>query len=91
MRMRWQDQVRVIHQKLGSTAFKNRVRRLVMKESAFFSASAQKDAFKELDVERCEIIATLDHKTSDICRALDGKVFKMDDFEPGITANPFHP
>lgn len=65
--------------------------RLVMTESAFFSASAQKDAFGELDVERYEIIATLDHKTSSICRSMDGKVFKMADFEPGITANPFHP
>lgn len=65
--------------------------RLVMTESAFFSASAQKDAFSELDVERYEIIATLDHKTSSICRSMDGKVFKMADFEPGITANPFHP
>lgn len=65
--------------------------RLVLTESAFFSASAQKDAFGELDVERYEIIATLDHKTSSICRSMDGKVFKMADFEPGITANPFHP
>ncbi|MEA0565015.1 minor capsid protein [Lysinibacillus irui] len=65
--------------------------RLVLTESAFFSASAQKDAFSELDVEQYEIIATLDHKTSSICRSMDGKVFKMTDFEPGITANPFHP
>jgi len=65
--------------------------RLVLTESAFFSASAQRDAFGELDVERYEIIATLDHKTSSICQSMDGKVFKMTDFEPGITANPFHP
>lgn len=65
--------------------------RLVMTESAFFSASSQKDAFNALDVERYEIIATLDSKTSDICQSMDGKVFKMSDFEPGVTANPFHP
>lgn len=65
--------------------------RLVMTESAFFSAAAQKDAFNELDVERYEIIATLDGKTSDICKSMDGKVFKITDFEPGVTANPFHP
>lgn len=65
--------------------------RLVMTESAFFSAAAQKDAFNELDVERYEIIATLDGKTSDICKSMDGQVFKMADFEPGVTANPFHP
>lgn len=65
--------------------------RLVMTESAFFSASAQKDAFSELDVEKYEIIATLDSRTSSICQSMDGKVFKLADFMPGVTANPFHP
>lgn len=65
--------------------------RLVQTEQAFFSASAQKEAFKELDVERYEIVATLDSRTSEICQSMDGKVFKMSDFEPGITAPPFHP
>ena len=65
--------------------------RLVMTESAFFSAAAQKDAFGELDVEKYEIIATLDSRTSSICQSMDGKVFKLADFMPGVTANPFHP
>ncbi|MEK8198351.1 minor capsid protein [Lysinibacillus sp. FSL M8-0134] len=65
--------------------------RLVLTESAFFSASAQKDAFSELDVEKYEIIATLDSRTSSICQSMDGKVFKLADFMPGVTANPFHP
>lgn len=65
--------------------------RLVMTESAFFSASAQKDVFGELDVDRYEIMATLDGKTSDICKSMDGKVFNLADFMPGVTANPFHP
>ncbi|MGG2105539.1 minor capsid protein [Lysinibacillus pakistanensis] len=65
--------------------------RLVMTESAFFSASAQKNAFGELDVEKYEIIATLDSRTSSICQSMDGKVFKLADFMPGVTANPFHP
>ncbi|MBY0122163.1 minor capsid protein [Bacillus sp. S/N-304-OC-R1] len=65
--------------------------RLVMTESAFFSASAQRETFGELNVERYEIVATLDSKTSSICQSMDGQVFKMSEFEPGITANPFHP
>ena len=55
--------------------------RLVMTESAFFSSTAQQDCFNELDIERYEIVATLDMKTSSICRSLDGKVFKMSDFK----------
>ncbi|SEM13158.1 phage putative head morphogenesis protein, SPP1 gp7 family [Paenisporosarcina quisquiliarum] len=65
--------------------------RLVMTESAFFASAAQKNAFNELDVERYEIVATLDMRTSSICQELDGKVFAMSDFAPGITAPPFHP
>ena len=65
--------------------------RLVMTESAYFSSQSQKDAFNALDVERYEIVATLDSRTSAICQDLDGHVFDMKDFEPGVTAPPFHP
>lgn len=65
--------------------------RLVMTEEAYFSSIAQKDSFEELDVESYEIVATLDNKTSDICQAMDGKVFRMSDWEVGVTAPPFHP
>lgn len=62
-----------------------------MTESAYFSSQSQKDAFNALDVEKFEIVATLDSSTSEICRELDGKVFDMKNFEPGVTAPPFHP
>lgn len=65
--------------------------RLVMTESAFFSSASQGRCFKDLNVEHYEIIATLDLDTSEICRDLDGKVLKMKNYKPGITAPPFHP
>jgi len=65
--------------------------RLVMTESAYFSSQSQKDAFNALDVERFEIVATLDSHTSEICRELDGHVEEMKNYEPGVTAPPFHP
>lgn len=64
--------------------------RLVMTEQAFISSAAQKDAFNDLDVEEFEIVATLDSHTSEICREMDGKHFPMKDFQPGVTAPPFH-
>lgn len=63
---------------------------LVMTESAYFGSLARKDCFNELDVEEYQIVATLDLKTSEICRDMDGKVFKMSEYEVGVTANPFH-
>jgi SPP1 gp7 family putative phage head morphogenesis protein len=64
--------------------------RLVQTEEAYFSSVAQRDVFNDLDVEQYEIIATLDSHTSDICQELDGKVFKMSEYEAGVTAPPFH-
>lgn len=65
--------------------------RLIMTESAAISSAAQKECFKDLDVEDYEIVATLDSHTSEICRGLDGKVFQMSEYEVGVTAPPFHP
>lgn len=69
---------------------KHNAGRLVMTEEAYFSSAAQKDCFEELGVEQYEIVATLDSHTSDTCRSLDGKHFPMKDYQPGVTAPPFH-
>lgn len=69
---------------------KNVVGRLVMTEEAFFNSAAQRDCFRELDVEQFEIVATLDSHTSDICQKMDAKHFPMSQWETGVTAPPFH-
>ena len=61
-----------------------------MTEMAAVSSTAQKDCFDELDVEEFEIVATLDDRTSEICREMDGKHFPMSQYEIGVTAPPFH-
>ena len=66
-------------------------RRLVMTELSAVDAMSKRDTYKALGIKEFEVIATLDSKTSDICRGMDGKHFKTDDFEIGVTANPFHP
>ncbi|VFC15748.1 minor head protein [Clostridioides difficile] len=69
---------------------KSQAKNLIMTESAFFASASRKDCFSDLDVEKYEIIATLDLRTSNICRELDGKIFDMKDYQVGITAPPFH-
>ena len=69
---------------------KNVAGRLVQTEQAYFSSLAQGDCFNDLDVEEFEILATLDSHTSDICQGMDGQHFPMKDYEPGVTAPPFH-
>jgi hypothetical protein len=61
-----------------------------MTEQAYFHSVAQKDAFNELEVEEFEVVATLDSHTSDICQGMDGQHFPMSQYEPGVTAPPFH-
>ena len=69
---------------------KSQAGNLVMTENAYFSSLARQDCFKDLDVEKYEIVATLDSHTSSICQEQDGKVYNMKDYQPGVTAPPFH-
>lgn len=81
--------IREIQKKTGSSY--SATRRLVLTEGAAFSSIARCESYKELNVEKYSILATLDLKTSEICRSLDGKEFELSEYETGVTAPPFHP
>lgn len=70
---------------------RSNVARLVLTENKFAQSKAQQQGFKELGVEQYQISATLDSRTSKICQYMDRKIFKMSEFEVGVTAPPFHP
>ena len=53
--------------------------RLVTTESAAYASKAQEQAYKDLSVDKYEILATLDLHTSDICQDLDEKIFDRKD------------
>lgn len=65
--------------------------RLVLTEAAYVSSKAQVDMFKQSGVKQVEFVATLDNRTSEICRYMSGKVFKVSELEIGINAPPLHP
>lgn len=65
--------------------------RLVMTESAYFASEAEKECYKDLKVERYEVVGTFDAKMCDYCGDMNGNVFPMKDFKEGVTAPPFHP
>lgn len=65
--------------------------RLVYTETAAISSKATQDSYKRIGVKKYEILATLDLRTSDICRIQDGKTYDIKDYRVGITAPPFHP
>lgn len=72
------------------TAYKNAAR-LVRTESSFFAHQAQLDAYEANGVERYQYVATLDDRTSEMCRRMDGKVFKLSDAKEGVNYPPLHP
>ena len=67
-----------------------RAENLVLTERAYFSSISEQEAYRELGVELQQFSATLDHRTSDICREMDGKVFKTSEIEIGVNAPPLH-
>ncbi|RXZ77261.1 phage head morphogenesis protein [Paenibacillaceae bacterium] len=65
--------------------------RLVRTETAFFVEQGTMDSYKASGVvQKYEILAVLDNRTSPICQSLDGKVFKVSEMEVGVNCPPFH-
>lgn len=83
------ESIKLIAEKFGVS--EHQAGRLVMTESAYFASVAKGESYKMLGIKRFKIVATLDDRTSDVCRDLDGQVFDLKDFAPGATAPPFHP
>lgn len=69
---------------------KSNAKRLVLTESSAIHSQSRKAMYERMGVEKYEVVATLDLRTSDICRKLDGKVFDVKDYEIGVTAPPYH-
>lgn len=66
--------------------------RLARTEMNHISNQATMDAYKDSGVlEKYEYLATLDSRTSDICREMDGKVFPLSQAQTGVNLPPLHP
>lgn len=66
-------------------------RRLIRTESNFVSTELNFRAYEAAGIEEYQYLATLDLRTSQICRSLDGKIFKVKNREPGVNCPPMHP
>lgn len=72
------------------TSYSN-AQRLIMTESARMDNQALLDRYKEMGATKLEFVATLDMKTSDICRAMDGTIIEIDNAKIGLNVPPLHP
>lgn len=64
--------------------------RLLHTEGSFIMEQGTLAAYKEDGVEKYQILATLDHKTSETCRGEDGEIYDIDDWTTGVNAPPYH-
>ena len=65
--------------------------RLVRTEVSHFYNDGVLESYKECDIEQYRILATLDNRTSDKCRDMDGRVFDVKKAEQGVNMPPLHP
>lgn len=66
-------------------------RRLIRTECAQVCARADMLAYEENGTPQFQFLATLDLRTSEICREMDGKVFDVADRQIGVNTPPLHP
>lgn len=66
-------------------------KRLVRTEMNYVQNRAAADSIKESGMKYYRFIATMDRRTSSMCRAHDGKVYPINEYRPGGNAPPLHP
>ncbi|WP_239027077.1 minor capsid protein [Streptococcus suis] len=79
----------VINAQFGKGSYNSR--RLVRTEASHFHAEMEAKAYEEADVEYYRFLATLDLRTSSICREHDGKLYKVSERITGKNYPPLHP
>lgn len=64
--------------------------RLVRTETNYIANQAELESYKESGIEKYRFVATLDSRTSEICRSLDGQEFPVSDAQSGVSLPPMH-
>ena len=80
---------RGIRERFGVTQYE--ATRLVQTETCYFQNQAEIEALKTMGIEKYKFIATLDSRTSDICREHDKKIYNVEDAKAGENLPPLHP
>lgn len=82
------DAAKILKDRLGAS-FSN-ADRLVRTETMFIINQSQKDAYVAAGYTQYKIMATLDSRTSEICRREDGNVYSFADVVAGVNYPPLH-
>lgn len=69
----------------------SKARRLVRTEACNLANQMEMQSYEECGIDTYIFLATLDLRTSDTCRSLDGKRFPVSEQQPGKNCPPMHP
>lgn len=72
------------------TSYKNAIR-IVRTETTYVANNASIKGYEECSVDQYKYLATLDSRTSSICKRLDGKIFYNKDAQTGKNLPSMHP
>lgn len=70
---------------------KSNAKRLIMTESARMENEGLLSYYERIGAKQLIFVATLDMKTSEICRAMDGSIIPIEDAKIGLNVPPLHP
>lgn len=79
----------IFNRKFGAGAIKSR--RLIRTEAAWVSSQMVLAGYQESGIKEYMFLATLDLRTSQLCRDHDGLIYPVEKYEIGKTAPPLHP
>lgn len=65
--------------------------RLIRTETTYITNAAEMESYKECGIDRYIFIATLDLRTSSVCREHDREVYEVEKAEAGVNLPPLHP
>lgn len=78
----------MISKEMGTS--KNRGRALARTEINYLCNQATLEMYKKAGIEKYEFLATLDTRTSDICRDMDGYIGKVSEAKVNVNYPPMH-
>ena len=70
---------------------KSNAKRLIMTESARMENEGLLSYYQRIGAKQLIFVATLDRRTSEICRAMDGTIIPIEDAKIGLNVPPLHP
>lgn len=65
--------------------------RLIRTETTYITNAAEIESYKECGIDKYIFVATLDLRTSSVCREHDREVYEVEKAEVGVNLPPLHP